>query len=574
MGCLCCSSKQEVRKDVVDEPVIEQVTLSNEGFDDSMIDLKISGTDYDFTLFNSLTLRSNWTSGLALTHNDNQKLLINDMLREETFRSSGSQRKPTLSFACSLAQTVQFQIGNELLCMTWNIHNDTDATPFDFYCDFRTLGLKERDSVSIEILWDVARVFLFITTPTELCLKTTLKSVLPVFLINGCDNFCEAVEVELQEDEKKQVMNFPNTSLHDFVTAFSYNEDSNKLFHNQFSFLQLHQRHQDRHSSPLRPGYDPAAFNELLERDPSLLPLLILDFLHVLVIRFSGYLIQNKLRKAFSEFTPEDQIKKLAEYCEQQGESTELTLPKQFLNSRKRLYSKWNIIFRDSNKIQQVWKKASLVQADIIMLQQVTAGAYKELENIVSEDFDVLPEKFPDKEGDQTVLCIRRSTVTLEKDSKIKYLNQQNFAVLCRSSDILYYVCVVNLTPGETCGDLRKKEAIKLMRTLGRNTPTIVGGNFNEDLTAVDNPVAKIMLKQYNGIDHTQDEPLVFSVNRTRTNLQFQVARSDQQDKEVDDGIFSSFPLVGEAFTDFVQTGAENPSDHGPVFQRVMLGLF
>jgi len=570
MGCLC-STKQEAREEDIAEPVIEQVTLSNEGFDDSMIDLKISGTEYDFTLFNSLTLRSNWTSGLVAPH-DNQKLLINDMMREETFRSSGSQRKPTLSFACSLAQTVQFQIGNELLCMTWNIHNDVDATPFDFYCDFRTLGLKERDSVSIEILWDVARVFLFVANPTELCLKTALKSVLPVFLINACDHFGEGFE--LQEDEKKQVMNLPNTSLHDFVIAFSYNEDSDNLFQKELSFFQLHQGHHDRKSTPLRPGYDPAAFKKLLESDPKLLPLLILDFLHVLLIRFSGFLIQNKLRKAFSEFTPEDQIQRLVEYSEQQGDPIHLTLPKQFLNSRHRLYGKWKYIFRDINKIQQVWKKASLVQADIIMLQQVTAGAYRELQIIASEEFNVLPEEFPAQEGEATVLCIRRSTVKLEKDSKIKYLNQQNFAVLCRSSDILYYVCVVNLTPGETCGDLRKKEAIKLMRTLGKNTPTIVGGNFNEDLTAVDNPVAKIMLKQYNGIDHTQDEPLVFSVNRTRTNLQFQVARSDQQDKEVDDGIFSSFPLVGEAFTDFVQTGAENPSDHGPVFQRIMLGLF
>lgn len=82
------------------------------------------------------------------------------------------------------------------------------------------------------------------------------------------------------------------------------------------------------------------------------------------------------------------------------------------------------------------------------------------------------------------------------------------------------------------------------------------------------------MLKRYNGIDHTQEEPLVFSVNRTRTNLQFQVTKSDKQDKGVDDGIFSSFPLVGEAFTNFIQTGTDNPSDHGPVFQRIMLGLF
>jgi len=571
MGCLC-STKQEAREEDVEEPVIEQVTLSG-GFDDSMIDLKLAGMEYDFSLFNSHTLRSNWNSGLgSSTYYNNEKLLMNDMMREETFRSSGSHRKPTLSFACSLAQTVQFRIGNELLCMTWNIHHNTEATPFDFYCDFRNLGLKERDSVSIEILWDVARVFLFITNPTELCLRTPLKSLLPVFLINAREDFCEAAKLE--GDEEKQVMNFPDTSLHDFVAAFTYSEASDKLLQNQFSFLRLHQSNPDRKSSPLRPGYDPAAFHELVKKKPSLLPLLILDFLHVLVIRFSGFLIQNKLRKAFSEFTPEDQVERLVAYTEEQGDSIDLTLPKQFLNSRNRLYTKWNRVFKDSNKIQQIWKKASQSQADIILLQQLTPGLYRELKHIVSEEFNVLPEKFPEKQDETTVICLRRSTVELEKDSKIKYLNQQNFAVLCRSSDILYYVCVVNLTPGETCGDLRKKEAIKLMRALGRNTPTIVGGNFNEDLTATANPVAKIMLKQYNGIDHTQEEPLVFSVNRTKTNLQFQVARSDQQDKEVDDGIFSSFPLVGEAFTDFIQTGTENPSDHGPVFQRIMLGLF
>jgi len=571
MGCFCSSKPEERNEEDVGETVVEQMTISNSGYDDSMIDLKISGMEYDFSQFNSLTLRSNWNSGIIAPHNDNQKLLIGDMMREETFRSSGSQRKPTLSFACSLAQTVQFQIGNELLCMTWNIHHDTEATPFDFYCDFRNLGLKERDSVSIEILWDVARVFLYITNPSELCLKTPLKSVLPDFLISACDDFCEVAKLEA--DEKKQVMNLPDTSIHDFVAAFVYNEDSNKLFQNQFCFHQLHRKNLDRKSSPLRPGYDPAAFNELLVKDSSLLPLLILDYLHVLVIRFSGFLIQNKLRKAFSEFTPEAQIDRLVAYSEQQGTSIELTLPKQFLTSRHRLYTKWSRVFRDSNKIQQIWKKASQSQADIILLQQVTPGAFKELLNIVSEEFTILPGNFPDKQDETTVICIRRSTVE-ETESEIKYLNKQNFAVLCRSSDILYYICVVNLTPGKASGNLRKKETLKLMRGLGKNTPTIVGGNFNEDLTALDNPVAKLMLKRYNGIDHTQEEPLAFSVNRTRTNLQFQVDRSDQQDRGVDDGIFSSFPLVGEAFTDFVQTGTENPSDHGPVFQRIMLGLF
>jgi len=565
MGCLG-SSKRDICKEDVEEPGIEQLRRSADGFDDTMIDLKIQPTEYDLSQFNSFTLKSSKN----LTTPDNQNRKMSEMT-EETFRSSGLQRKPTLSFACSLAQTVQFQIGNELLCMTWNIHNDVKVTPFDFYCDFRTVGLDDTDSILIEILWDVARVLLHITDPSELCLRTPLKSILPVFLINACEDFCEAAK--LQADEKKQVMNFPDTSLHEFLTAFTYNEDSNKLFRNQFSFLQLHQKNRGRKSSPLRPEYNPAAFHELLEKDPSLLPLLILDFLHVLVIRFSGFLIKNDLRKAFSEFTPEAQIDQLVAYSEEQGNSIELTLTKHFSLTKHRLYTEWNRVFRDNNKIQQIWTKASLVQADIILLQQVTQGAYRELINIVTEEFTVLPGNFPGKQDETTVICIRRSTVE-ETETEVKYFNEQNFAVLCKSSDILYWVCVVNLTPGKTSGDLRKKEALKLMRALGRNTPTIVGGNFNEDLTAGDNPVAKIMLKQYNGIDHTQELPLAFTVNRTRTNLQFQVARSDQQDREVDDGIFSSFPLVGQAFTDFTQTGTENPSDHGPVFQRIMLGLF
>jgi len=307
--------------------------------------------------------------------------------------------------------------------------------------------------------------------------------------------------------------------------------------------------------------------------NPTILPVLILDFLHVLVIRFSGFLIDNKLQLAFSEFEPEDQIERLAAYCEQQVD-IELSLPEKFLHSKKKLYRKWNLIFHERNKILQLAKKAEQTKTDIILLQQVTQAAYSELVDQMSRSFFILPTKFPEKQNEITAICLRKTTVKPEENSKLKYVNEKNFIALCRSSNILYYIGVVNLTPGENRGALRKKQAVNIRRILGKDTPAIVGGNFNEDLTAMDNPVAKIMLNGYNGIDHTQEESLVFSVNRTRTHLQFELAKSEQQDKGVEDGIFSSFPLVGEAFTNFIQTGMDNPSDHGPVFQRIMLGLF
>merc|ERR1719410_677751 len=143
---------------------------------------------------------------------------------------------------------------------------------------------------------------------------------------------------------------------------------------------------------------------------------------------------------------------------------------------------------------------------------------------------------------------------------------------MVKSSGIVFWIGCVALSPGDSSSmsQIRQKEATTLLKKIGKYS-AIIGGLFNEDLTALENPVAQIMLRKHNGIDHTQEEPLVFSVNRTRTNLQFEIRRSDKQDKGVQDGIFASFPLVGEAFTDFQHSGLENPSDHGPVFQRIMV---
>jgi len=564
-----CMRKELNTGDEEDISFMHPDDLDSQGYDDSVIVLE-SKTEYDFTNFNSATLRGAWSPTEPM--NSDRNLLAGDLLKTETFRSYGINRRPTLSYVSSLSQTVQFRIGNELLCMTWNIHNDNEATPFDYYCDFRAIGLKERHSVMIEIIWDVARVFLSTSNPTDLCKGTQLSEILPPFLLNAFEGF--SIAAKIPEKEREQVISFPNASIFEFLTSHFYDGSTDKVLQNQCSFIQLHRKNRERKTSPLRLNYDPLEYNRLLKADPTILPLLILDFLHVLVIKFSAFLVESQLRKAFSEFQSENQIGQLVAYSKQCKERIKLDLPKQFLNSRKRLYSKWKLVFKERNKIKQVSKKASETKTDIILLQQVTQAAYKELVGQMSVTFDILPKEYPDSQKETTVICLRKSTVQAKKDTKIKYLNERNFVLLCVSSDILFYVGVVNLTPGESCGEFRKKEALRLMRALGKNTPVIVGGNFNEDLTASDNPVAKIMLEKYNGIDHTQDEPLVFSVNRTRTTLQFEVAKSDEQDKGVNDGIFSSFPLVGEAFTNFIQTGMDNPSDHGPVFQRIMLGLF
>jgi len=563
MGSLCVRKISEPK-----EYIGQDTYFDREHYDDSII-LNETQTSQDFTNFKSNTVRSCWNPTAELRKN----LTARDhFLKAETYRSCGSDRKQTLCYVSSLSQLVQFQIGNELLCMTWNIHNDKNISPFEYYTDFRAIGLKERHSITMEIVWDVARVFLSTSNPTLLSKTTKLNEILPQFLVNAFDDFSVAAKV--LGEEKEKVVGFPNASIYDFLTSHSYNGGTRKMLQNQYSFIQLHRNNRDRKTSPLRLNYEPLEYRKLLKVDPTVLPLLILDFLHFLVIKFSAFLIENQLPKAFSEYEPKDQLEELVAYSKQNQDCNELCLPKLFLTSRRKLYKKWDLVFTERNKINQLLNKVCETQTDIILLQQVTKLAYQELVEQMSEKFDILPKEFPVLQKEITVICLEKTAVQKKKDSKIKYLNEQNFVVQCVSSDILFYVGVVNLTPGESSREARKSEALRISRAMGENKPVIVGGNFNEDLTGQKNSVAKIMLKKYNGIDHTQEEPLVFSVNRRRTYLQFEIAKSGDMDQGVNDGIFSSFPLVGEAFTNFIQTGMDNPSDHGPVFQRIMLAMF
>jgi len=528
----------------------------------------------DNELLNPMVLPSSRLLGLEF----NDTIIKFSLTSTPTLQSPYSQkidkigRRATLIFNAELSQATKFKIGNEVLCMSWNMKHTPDSTPFDYYCDFRTLNLSERDSVIIEILWDIARVFFHMENTWELSGKTILSSLVPSALLSddALDRFCSSVK--LSQSELKHLWNLPNASILEFLKAHLFDEDINQTLHNESSFLMTHMRWRRRDSSPLLTNYNPEAWKDLLKRDPSLLPVLIMDSLHVNIIKFSHYLIVSNLRKAFSEFESAEQLSEVSKFCKQ-NDQNDLTLPSTFKAVKARLYDRWNLAFLNNNKVKQIWLKVDQTKADIILLQRLTKGVFKELVSKFSGKYAIVPPKFPSGVKETTAILLFKETVKLEKD-KTRRMDERNFAVICNTSNIRYYVGVVHLTEGRSCGELRKKEVREWKRILGKTTPIIIGGDFNEDLTAFDNPVAQLMLKTYNGIDHTQvqNESLAL-ITRTRTNLQFHVGKSDKLEKGVTNGIFSSCPLKGEAFTDFLYSGHKNPSDCGPVFQRVMLTL-
>jgi len=478
-------------------------------------------------------------------------------------------RKTTLIFA-PLEQVVDFKIGEELMCMSWNLNHEQGGTPFDFYCDFRNLLIKERYTVVIEIIWDVARVFLSTGTPTELSKTTKLKTVVPSYLLSleTLGKFSAALQIDGYD--KELVMKFPELSINEFLLALSYDEDTGRVLQNKGSFMKTHAMFSDRASSALRQYYSSSACKSLIEKDPAILPALILDTLHTLTIRFSAYLLYNDIEKAFSEYESDEQIKQLKAYTGKTNPD-DLVLPKYFREARKTLYDKWNSVFKDDNLLTQIVRKLEASNTDIALLQGITKQLFYMLKKTMSDSYLLYPEDFPSNFTHTTVICLKNGTVKADKEN-IRRIDELNFAVPCQSTDINFFVGVVHLSPGQGCGGLRKKEAIRYRRMIGKD-PAIFGGNFNEDLSAIENPVSQIMQNHFNGIDHTQAMPLACTTNPTRTNLQFNIAQSDQRVASVENGIYSTFPLVGDAWTDFLYPGKTNPSDRGPVFQRVRLAL-
>merc|ERR1719285_322695 len=239
--------------------------------------------------FNDTVLRP---STRALSHDEKFNDTQLSLSRFNSLRES--YRKKSIGFASSLAQVLKFNIGNELLCMTWNLHHAAEGTPFDFYCDFRTIGLKEHDTVMIEIIWDIARVVLYTDLPTKLCEETLLSDCVPSLLLSHetCSKFCTSAEIS--SEEAALVMAYHSTKLNDFLLAHSYKNDGNAL-RKRFNFINLHKKNVTRATTPLFVNYNADGYEPLLKKDPTLLPLLILDSLHVLVINLSVFLIENQL---------------------------------------------------------------------------------------------------------------------------------------------------------------------------------------------------------------------------------------------------------------------------------------
>jgi len=543
----------------------ESIVTGNNKTQSNFYEKKLAGGDDDFDEKNRGWVKLSKRPTIEF----NDTLIKSSIMSTLRSKQSTGRRKGTLTFA-PLEQIVDFKIGEELMCMSWNLNHEQGGTPFDFYCDFRNLRLRERDVVAIEIIWDVARVFLFTGTPTELAKTTKLKTVVPTYLLSKetLDKFSDALK--LGASEKELVMKFPELTINEFLLALSYDEDTGRVLKDQGSFMKTHAKFSDRASSALREYYSPTACESLIKKNPAMLPVLMLDTLHALTIRFSAYLLYNDIEKAFSEYESDEQIKQLKAYCSKTNVN-DLALPKHFVETRKILYEKWSSVFKDDNLLTQIVRKVQTSKTDIVLLQGITKQLYHSLKKKMSDSYVVHPEQFPSDLKHSTVICFKNDTIKAGKE-KIRRIDELNFAVPCNSTDINFFVGVLNLSPGQGCGGIRKKEATRYRRMIGRD-PAILGGNFNEDLSAIQNPVSQIMQNYFNGIDHTQAVPLSCTTNPTRTNLQFNVAQSDQREASVDNGIYSTFPLVGDAWTDFLYPGKSNPSDRGPVFQRVKLAM-
>ena len=56
------------------------------------------------------------------------------------------------SYTSSLCQIVKFRIGNQLMCMSWNLWHDNQSTPFDYYWNIWSLKLSDWDRALIDTL--------------------------------------------------------------------------------------------------------------------------------------------------------------------------------------------------------------------------------------------------------------------------------------------------------------------------------------------------------------------------------------------------------------------------------------
>eukprot|EP00497_Spongosphaera_streptacantha_P001918 TRINITY_DN2489_c0_g1_i1.p1 TRINITY_DN2489_c0_g1~~TRINITY_DN2489_c0_g1_i1.p1 ORF type:complete len:124 (+),score=23.11 TRINITY_DN2489_c0_g1_i1:138-509(+) len=117
------------------------------------------------------------------------------------------------------------------------------------------------------------------------------------------------------------------------------------------------------------------------------------------------------------------------------------------------------------------------------------------------------------------VLLRKKGQVKLVHEGKVKGDIKKNFAVICENNKIRFWVGVVHLQSGESPEDshARTEELKSFIRNFGRYEKMVLAGDFNQDLSK-ENALSTYLLKTMNGIDHNQEEPLAFTVNKTRTN--------------------------------------------------------
>jgi len=462
----------------------------------------------------------------------------------------------------TLPQIVKFKIGGRVLCMSWNMQHDFNSSAFDYYWNpWSVTWLREEERVLIANLWDVAEVFFNLDGPSKLCRSMYLKSVVPSYLLSTemLVKFC--ICNKLPADEAMKIL---NASIYDFLIAFSGNSG---VFRNVFD---THLHHPERISSPLQPNYEPGGFYRLLHKDISLLPTVLLNALQIFVIRFTVFLIGESFETEFSEFSSSEQLELVARFCAGAIPGNSLKIPRMFMSLKRKVYENWSKRFEAKNVIQQIWAKA--IEVDVILLQRVNKETFDELKQQFACVYSIIPRKFPAGEKYTTVICLLQCKVELQAKKKPIQLDQQNFAVLCKSYDILYWVGAVCLTDVDSPAQKRKLMTT-LVRSMGTTRPMIFGGDFGFDLTDIPNAKAGRLLNNYNGINYDQRSPLRSRITRIRSHLNFQREVGGKPCVGVTDGIFSTFPLVDQAFTD-VSSWGENASDHAPIFQEIQLGLF
>jgi len=359
-------------------------------------------------------------------------------------------------------------------------------------------------------------------------------------------------------------MNLSSASISDFLRFVSGKCSIDDPFY-KVDLVSTHNRRRGRSSSPLQLVYNPIASQLLLEEDVLLLPALLLDSLHVVIIRFVIFLTISELSKAFSDCEPSEQIALFSKF--NKGDIIgNMSIPTKFKEMKMRLYKLWNKTFEDKNVVQQIWSRAHA--ADIILLQRVNKQIYKELTRQFSRVYNIVPNVFPTDQSETTVICLLKSTVDLQETKKIRRIDNRHFAVSCKSWDIFYWVGAVCLDKSES-SQVKKKVLAKLMPSID-NTPVIFGGDFGEDLSVSQNAVHRAVLNKFNGINYIDKASKMSVRRRTRTYLNFTLGKSYNP---ITEGIFSSLPLVQNSFCDFNEW-ENNPCDEAPIFQDIMLGSF